>query len=352
MIDYFQITIAIPVYNVEKYIEKSLLSALNQQLSCSYEILVVDDKGNDESMQVVRQLQKTHPYGMSIRVVEHPYNLGLGEARNTAIREAKGKFLFFLDSDDWMGEGVLEKMYAKILETNADFVAGGVCHVYGEGSDALFWQRTHYVETVIEHDGAGYYANACLHLNLHQEWWGKLWNLSFLQDNQIYCKHRIMEDIYPHFIVCAEAKKIALIPDIAIYYNIHESSITTNIRGKKGTDMSAYVYTDVVKSCAELLQNKYWGKVGAYDAYMDRVKDCMNNLTGSSYTIEQMLYIQEHMKNFLSVIPNMRCLFNKHHRLSYIICKPKQTFEWATFAYNSVPNMMCGRVLRNLLNLF
>lgn len=90
-----EITIGIPVYHVEKYIEKSLKSALNQDFKLPYEIIVVDDRGTDGSMELVKQIVESHERGEIVRIIRHEENKGLGEARNTIIRNAKGKYLFF-----------------------------------------------------------------------------------------------------------------------------------------------------------------------------------------------------------------------------------------------------------------
>ena len=78
-----KITIAIPVYNVEKYVENSILSALNQTYD-DIEFLIIDDKGSDASMEIVKRIQSTHPRGNSIRIIDHGVNRGLATARNTA----------------------------------------------------------------------------------------------------------------------------------------------------------------------------------------------------------------------------------------------------------------------------
>ena len=66
-----------PIYNVEKYIERALLSALNQTYQ-NLEILIVDDLGHDNSMDIVYQLKITHPIGNCIRIITHKKNLGFG----------------------------------------------------------------------------------------------------------------------------------------------------------------------------------------------------------------------------------------------------------------------------------
>ena len=100
-----------PIYNVEKYIERALLSALNQTYQ-NLEILIVDDLGHDNSMDIVYQLKSTHPRGNCIRIITHKKNLGLGGTRNTAIESAQGKYLYFMDSDDLLEKEALKELYS------------------------------------------------------------------------------------------------------------------------------------------------------------------------------------------------------------------------------------------------
>ena len=102
------ITIAFPVYNVAAYVERSLCSALEQTFPLPYEVLVIDDKGSDGSMAIVSRMQQEHPQGSRIRIIEHKQNKGLGEASNTAIDNARGKYLLFLDSDDRLAPDALQ----------------------------------------------------------------------------------------------------------------------------------------------------------------------------------------------------------------------------------------------------
>jgi glycosyltransferase involved in cell wall biosynthesis len=101
-----------PIYNVEQYIERALLSALNQTYQ-NLEILIVDDLGHDNSMDIVYQLKSTHPRGNCIRIITHKKNLGLGGTRNTAIESAQGKYLYFMDSDD----AIALKLYIILFHT-------------------------------------------------------------------------------------------------------------------------------------------------------------------------------------------------------------------------------------------
>ena len=115
------VSIGIPVYNVEPYIEKCLLSVLNQTYQ-NLEVLVVDDLGSDQSMQIVYRLQHSHPKGNLIKVVRHNNNKGLGEARNTAIEKATGKYLFFVDSDDYIEPPTINLLLKEAETHNTDVV--------------------------------------------------------------------------------------------------------------------------------------------------------------------------------------------------------------------------------------
>ena len=81
------VTIAMPVYNVAPYVEKSLLSALNQTFA-GIEYLLVDDKGTDESMDIVRRIVSMHPRGKDVRIIDQKYNQGTAAARNVMMSEA------------------------------------------------------------------------------------------------------------------------------------------------------------------------------------------------------------------------------------------------------------------------
>ena len=115
------VTIGIPVYNVEPYIEKCLLSVLNQSYQ-NLEILVVDDLGTDNSMQIVADIQKSHSRGSCIHICIQQQNGGSGEARNSVIRQAKGQYIYFLDSDDYIEPNTIEFMLKEAELHHTDVV--------------------------------------------------------------------------------------------------------------------------------------------------------------------------------------------------------------------------------------
>lgn len=111
------ISVIIPVYNVEKYLDRCVQSVLHQTLQ-ELEIILVDDGSPDGSpaMCDAYALQDKR-----IRVI-HKKNGGLASARNAGLREATGEYIFFLDSDDWLDLDGLERLYATAQEYDVDFV--------------------------------------------------------------------------------------------------------------------------------------------------------------------------------------------------------------------------------------
>lgn len=119
----YEVTIGIPVYNVEKYIRLTMDSVLAQTFQ-NIEFLVLDDCGTDCSMDIIREYQLTHPRGKDIHIVRQPENGGIGCARNRIIDEAQGVYLYFIDADDSIAPNTIEILYENAKKYDADIVYG------------------------------------------------------------------------------------------------------------------------------------------------------------------------------------------------------------------------------------
>lgn len=114
------LSIIIPVYNVEKYVEKCIRSCENQDIPKEdYEVIVVNDGSPDGSLAIVERVAKEYP---NIKVISQE-NGGLSSARNTGMRNACGEYYMFVDSDDWIAENCLGKITAKLRDENPDALA-------------------------------------------------------------------------------------------------------------------------------------------------------------------------------------------------------------------------------------
>ena len=118
-----EVTIGIPVFQAADYILATMQSALAQTFT-DMEILIVDDCGNDGSMDVVERLQREHPRGGDIRIVRNEKNCGVGKSRNRIIDEASGTYLYFMDSDDVIDPDTIQLLYDAMVENQAEVVYG------------------------------------------------------------------------------------------------------------------------------------------------------------------------------------------------------------------------------------
>ncbi|WP_050553560.1 glycosyltransferase family 2 protein [Methanobrevibacter boviskoreani] len=119
-----KISVIMPVYNGEKYLNNSILSLSKQSLK-DFELICIDDGSSDNSLEVLNDLSKKYDF---IRILKQD-NQGSGKARNYGIDEALGEYIAFLDADDFfVDENALEEMYNAGVDYDADMVAGNLCY--------------------------------------------------------------------------------------------------------------------------------------------------------------------------------------------------------------------------------
>lgn len=124
------LSIIIPIYNVEKYVEKCIRSCEAQDMSKDdYEIVVINDGSPDNSLKIVKCIADEYP---NIKIISQA-NKGLSAARNTGMRNASGEYYMFVDSDDWIAENCLGKICRKLKAEQPDALAICAANVKGEG---------------------------------------------------------------------------------------------------------------------------------------------------------------------------------------------------------------------------
>lgn len=145
-----KVSVIVPVYNTEKYLEQCITSITSQTLR-EIEIIIVDDGSKEECAVFCDSLAKTDD---RIRVI-HKENAGQGFARNTGIEAASGEYIGFVDSDDYIKPQMYDTLYNTALKTNADLVVSGISFVGGNTfRKSGEYQEKHYFdnETLFEKD--------------------------------------------------------------------------------------------------------------------------------------------------------------------------------------------------------
>lgn len=126
------ISVIVPVYNVEKYLDKCLQSLLDQTYK-DLEVIMVDDGSKDNSGKICDKYAKQYENFKAI----HKKNAGLGMARNTGMEYMTGEYVTFLDSDDYLDPDCIEKLYKSLLKNNVDMCKGGFQRVTDSGKVKL-----------------------------------------------------------------------------------------------------------------------------------------------------------------------------------------------------------------------
>lgn len=221
----YDVTIGIPVYNVEKYIRLTMDSALAQTFP-NIEFLVLDDCGQDGSMNIVREYQKTHPRGKDIRIVRQPQNGGIGRARNRIIDEAKGRYLFFMDADDTLPEQAIETLYSTAQKYDAQIVYGSNERIYIDGSE----QRTeHNIYVPMQFFGGDAFARYAYasYANISANVWQYLIDIRVYRDNHLrfpdinYWEDFVMTMNLPTYITRA-----VFVPDVVYRYYCRSGTLS------------------------------------------------------------------------------------------------------------------------------
>ncbi len=223
------VSIIIPVYKVEKFIERCLQSVVNQSYK-NIECILVNDVTPDQSMEVAQKLINQHPE-FDFKVIHQPKNLGLSMARNAGMDVAKGKYVYFLDSDDEITELAIEHLVQLAEETNSEMVLGhSVCINEEEG-----WERDYFP---IQSKKDSISGNTQIFENLVNGQYpvmacDKLTNLEFLKNNKLYFVQDLFsQDVLWSFHCALKLEKIAFLREDTYLYYFHGASIIHN-RGEK-----------------------------------------------------------------------------------------------------------------------
>lgn len=221
------VSIVIPVYNVEAYVEECLESVARQTVNFAIECIVVDDRGEDRSMEIVRKFIAKYEGAIDFKIIVMENNGGLSAARNTGIKASSGKYVYFLDSDDLITPDCINTLYRHAVKhPNVEIVVGNFQTVpqtdvfrktsltdknFPEFSDDVKWIRSIFLSTfpIIA--------------------WNKLINRSFIIKHELYFKEGLLhEDAHWQASAYHHVNSVAFEYNITYLYRIRQGSITCN----------------------------------------------------------------------------------------------------------------------------
>lgn len=233
------VSIIMPIYNVESYIEATLRSALNQTYE-NIEYVLVDDCGTDESMRKAYDLINSSEYkDKKIRVIRHEGNKGVSAARNTGVANASSEYIYFMDSDDIIEPNCIELHMNAIKVSCVDFTIGGI---------ETIGSKTVHVHKLIAQKIVG----SALSNFFKRDWdpgpCNKLIRKKFLLENKIEFVEGIrFEDILWSYYMAKNAKAIELLEPQTYKYVVHGNSFVTSKNSKSKVEDFITVISTIKK---------------------------------------------------------------------------------------------------------
>lgn len=211
-----KVSVIVPVYNVEDYLGRCLDSLINQTFR-DYEIICINDCSPDNSADVLRNYQFEYPD--LIKVYQNEENMGLGKTREKALTFAKGEYILFIDSDDYVKNDYISS-YAKVLEDgDYDIIIGGYIR------DASGKKTTHLP------------SNSVWSTVTYPMAWAKLFKKSFIDSNNLeFTQVACSEDIYFSLSAYYCGAQTKVIDYAGYYYYYNRDSITGSMDYKKNQE--------------------------------------------------------------------------------------------------------------------
>lgn len=211
-LDMIHVSILIPVYKVEKYIERCACSVFEQTFPY-IEYIFIDDCTPDNSIERLKSIIKNYPQRKEhVRIISHEKNRGLAAARNTAVENCQTEFLMHVDSDDYIEKDAVEKLVEEQQKGDFDIVTGNAVFHRKDGQEILHKNEPIEKEALIK-----LYIQATYNHTI----WGRLIRTSLYKDNKIQAlegcnigeDHQVIPQLFYY------ANKIASIDDIIYHYD-------------------------------------------------------------------------------------------------------------------------------------
>ncbi len=227
-------SIIVPVYNVEQYLEKCL-DSLQEQDYTDYEILCVNDGSTDGSRKILTEMENRFP---QMRIIDRE-NGGLSAARNTGLKAAKGDYIVFVDSDDWVEPTMLSRLATEC--EGADIVCFACRRTDTNANDILLSEHS---------TGWDYYNRHALEARIVPFVcvWQRCYRREFLTGNNLFFREGILhEDNEFTPRACLKVKSVRVIPDVLYNYRVRPGSIMTT-RGLRSKESLILIGNELSKS--------------------------------------------------------------------------------------------------------
>ena len=286
-----KLSVIVPVYNVEKYIKKCLDTLTNQTLK-DIEILVINDGSPDNSQKIIDKYVKKHK-NIKSYIKE---NGGLSDARNYGIEKAKGEYIAFVDSDDYISENMYEVMYNKAKEKDYDMVVCNLNYVYDDKIVKAY--------SNIKEDTTDIKRTM---LNIYPSAWNKIFKRDLFDSGIKFKKNVWFEDVEFIYRLLPSVKSIGVVDNHFYQYVQREGSITNTINEK------LYHYIDNWNGII-----KYYKDNNIYNTYKKELEYSYVRYIYATFVKQASRYCKEdYLKAVEKAIENVKNNFPHYRKNKY-----------------------------------
>lgn len=277
-----KISVIVPVYNVEDYLDVCLDTIVMQTFK-DFEVICVDDGSTDSSGEICERYAK---FDKRIKVI-HQKNLGLSGARNTGVEAAEGKYVIFVDSDDYISPLMLANMYKNIEENNSDFAFCNLCLARIDSSKPEVWDFLD-KEKFFKYVKKSYFCEqdvpAEIYFDMHVSAYAKIYRYDFIKDFR-FPQGLIFEDV-PYFAQCyLSARRISFDFNPYYFYRVFREGSIIFSADKRFTDIFEI----------QQIRNGIFKKLGKYEKYKThimivQIKDLIQKITVTQGDIQRQMF--------------------------------------------------------------
>lgn len=244
------VSVIVPCYNAEKYLNKCLDSILGQTKK-EFEIIAINDGSKDSTLEILNQYKEKYPE--FVRVISQE-NQGLSVTRNNGIMAAEGKYLLFVDSDDYIKPTMLEALYNKAVEGDFDLVASD--------TDCIYPDKRIVISCNIQGDSKNLTLDEKKALfNMYPTVWNKLYKKELFNEELFFYPRIWFEDVLFSHKLIPNIKSIGVVKETFYQYFQNPTSIT-------------YTYSDKLCDIFTVVDEvvKYYKEKGIFDTYHDELE--------------------------------------------------------------------------------
>lgn len=328
------ISIIVPIYNVERYLDRCLNSIINQTLK-NIEIVLVDDESPDMCPQKCDEAAKQDE---RIKVI-HKKNEGLGFARNSGLERATGEYVYFVDSDDYLDIYAAEKLYNAAKKDNLDICFAGIIFENEKGNQkreipkyagSIFKQPQ--IVNIVLAGMLGAEPTAKRDTNLRMSAWQGIYRRTWLNENNLRFpseREFISEDIIFHLHALPKAKKMGYIEECLFYHIVDNPNSLTHKYNSERFKKCCILYLEE-KKIIEILNGSQTMIQNAQRMFLGNTRVCLKQIVykakseGKQFAINEIEKVVNNriLEHVLNLYPYNRNPW-KQAILSYLIQKKK-----------------------------